>query len=460
MKKTVLLFATLVLPIAFFGQCPSADIVLTSQAEIDNFTINYPGCTMLTHNVKVDGAINTITNVNGFSDIVGGQNIFIQGTQISDLYGLHNLETAGHLALWGNPNLQNLEGLTALQTAVSLEVFVNAGITDLSGMDSIQSFGNVSLFGNGSLVDITHLSFLETLTSLTIGTNALTTFAGLENLHTIEEDFNISNEAVINVDALSNLQSIGGSLFFIGNSQLTDISGLSNIQALVDLYIVETPNLANLSGLENIQSFSGKLRIGFNPQLTDLSVFSNITSVRDLDVYENENLLSLDGLENLEEIQQRLFINGNPLLNSIAGIGDVSPEGIEEVVIFSNPNLTVCNVPLICTVVNDPAVAKTIFDNQTGCNSVQEVQDSCLLGVNDDVLVELVSIYPVPASDFLTISLSETMVFEKAVLYSVTGQKIWETSEKVMSLSAISSGIYFVEVETDKGSIVKKIVKE
>ncbi|GGN01564.1 hypothetical protein GCM10010967_39980 [Dyadobacter beijingensis] len=72
--------------------CGSNGIPLTSQANIDNFAANYPGCIVVQGYVFIAG--NDITNLNGLS-------------QVTDIMG--------DLQIWQNPNLTSLTGLSSLK---------------------------------------------------------------------------------------------------------------------------------------------------------------------------------------------------------------------------------------------------------------------------------------------------------------------------------------------------------
>lgn len=458
MKNTLLFSILLIAPFIVFGQCPNTNVILSTQTEIDNFSVSYPNCTQLTHELKIDGDNSLITNLNGLSAITDASELFILNTEIQNFSGLHNLSSLTDLEIWFNPNIQNLEGLTALQTIGSLEIWMNNGIVNLTGMDNIQAIGSLSLFENDLLEDISELGFIDTLETLVIQGNALNNLSGLENLHTVQGDLSISNEQLQNFDELGNLETIGGSLYVLNNG-VQNLHAFNGIQSLQDLYVVLCPNLSDLSGLENIQTISGRLRIGFNPGLNDLTVFSSINSVEDLDIYQNENLQMLKGIENLQEVSGRVLIANNPLLSDISAIGSMSPQ-VSELVISNNPNLSICKNAFVCAVVDDPTIAKYIYNNNTGCNSIQEVEMACLLSVSEEVLMNSINIYPNPVSEVLFISISENIDFNKASVFTMLGQKVFETSEKNINSSQLSAGIYLIEVETEQGSISKKIVKE
>jgi hypothetical protein len=293
-----------------------------------------------------------------------------------------------------------------------------------------------------------------------LGGNSISTLAGLENLQEVTGNFFVSNELLENFNALESLQSIDGSLYLMNNNYVLDVSAFNNISSLVNLYVVECPNLQNISGFQNLQTVDEVFRIGFNTELRNLVDFTNIISVGNLDIYENENLISLRGLGNLEIIHQRLFINNNPQLIAIQPLRNVDPTQIEEVVILNNINLSICRNDLICAIIEDDSVEKTIALNAPGCNTVEEVLNMCLTNPTDIILNNQLRVYPNPVVETLTILPSENISYFKAIIYSIFGEKLIETSEKDIDFSNLSKGIYFVEIATNKGTISKKIVKK
>ncbi len=467
MKKITLLITLLFSVVVVFGQCPTTNIILSSQAEIDNFAISYPNCTVLTHELKINEQNGPVNNLFGLSLITSAQEIFIVNTQIENFLGLHNLVEISDLAIWGNVKLQNLYGLNSLQTMNRFEAFINVNLIDLSGMNAIQSINNINLFGNSSLIDISDLSFIEILNSLSLGGNGLTSLTGLENLNIITGDLNIDNEPVTNLDELANLEKIGGSLYITSNNQLQNIFALSNIETLENLYIIECPSLENLIGLNSLHTVNKKLRVGFNHGLTTMYGLINITDIEDLEIYENNNMFTLKGLESLNKVTKRILINDNPALNNLEHISYISPNELDDLIMINNDSLEVCNYPLICAIINEPTVYKVIHNNAPGCNSEEEVELSCQEGFNDPKLdtneTSLASqllYYPNPVSEILTINVSEYFTYNKAIVFSLIGKKLFETTNEKIDFSSLSDGIYFVVIETDKESSTIKIIKE
>ena len=439
---------------------PASNIVLTNQADIDNFADNYPNCTALTHELKVDGNGSIINDLSGLSSIISGQKIFITRTQISNFMGLDNLEEVAHLSIWFNENIQDLMGYSSLQSIGFLEVFLNPNLSSFEGVFNLSSLDNISLFQNSSLTDISQLSFVETLNNVEIWANGLNNLSGLENLHTVEGNLKINDESLENFDDLASLETIGGSLYLIDNVLAVNFSAFSNITTLQDLYIIGCSSLTDLDGFIGLQTITGSLRIGYNSGLRDLAGLNDISSVEFFDIYENENFLSLKGIENLDFIGQRVLIDSNESLLSIETLNYVSPSQVDEVVIMNNTSLVLCKNLFICGIISDPTVSKTIFNNDSGCNSVVEVEATCNAPISTLDFRNSVQVFPNPVSEVLMMEIPEDVIFEKAVLNSISGEQLFFDYSPSINFSDFPDGVYFLTIHTSIGSVTKKIIKE
>lgn len=96
-------------------------------------------------------------------------------------------------------------------------------------------------------------------------------------------------------------------------------------------------------------------------------------------------------------------------------------------------------------------------------NNALAIVDFNALSVDDNILEDLnISIYPNPVSDYLSIDNSGDMNIQKIDLFNTNGQLIYSSNSiESINLSAIESGIYFVQLRIDSGRILtKKILKE
>ncbi|MEZ4778172.1 MAG: T9SS type A sorting domain-containing protein [Flavobacteriaceae bacterium] len=69
-------------------------------------------------------------------------------------------------------------------------------------------------------------------------------------------------------------------------------------------------------------------------------------------------------------------------------------------------------------------------------------------------------LYPNPVKDFLNIESEESLV--KVTFYNILGRKLLEVSESFneISMSDVPKGLLLLEIETEKGTVVGKVLKE
>lgn len=124
------------IPLAISTGCPTVSLVFSSQAQIDNFKINYPLCSEFENNIEING--DDIYNLNGLSEIVS-----IAG----DLH-------IGRLQGGGNIPLKNLSGLDSLSSiGGGLKIYGNDSLSALSGLERLSSVGaiGISIYNNQEL---------------------------------------------------------------------------------------------------------------------------------------------------------------------------------------------------------------------------------------------------------------------------------------------------------------------
>ena len=81
------------------------------------------------------------------------------------------------------------------------------------------------------------------------------------------------------------------------------------------------------------------------------------------------------------------------------------------------------------------------------------------VGLNEVEALEF-DLYPNPAKDQFTIVLSTNITLEDINIYDIQGRYINSITQKSVDISSLSSGIYFVELITNKGKSIKRLVKE
>ena len=234
--------------------CPSGDITLSTQEEIDAIFAAYPNCTQLLGKliVRADNPAD-IGNLDALSQLTStGGGLLIDNTAITNLNGLQNLTTTGYnLVITNNLNLTSLAGLENItSTASHLKIENNDALTDLSGLDNITQVGEgLLIFDNDNLQSLSGLNALTNIGSqLYLKSNInLTSLSGLESLTSIGTDIRIQgNSNLSSLNALLNLIAINGYIQITGNDALTSLMGLENIDP-AGITQVTVSNNSNLS---------------------------------------------------------------------------------------------------------------------------------------------------------------------------------------------------------------------
>ena len=78
----------------------------------------------------------------------------------------------------------------------------------------------------------------------------------------------------------------------------------------------------------------------------------------------------------------------------------------------------------------------------------------------DDNEMEMISVYPNPTHDVIFIGANNDMSVQRVEVFNVTGQKVMSSTESVINVSGLGSGMYFVRITTDDGIVIRSIVKQ
>ncbi|MFY0690065.1 MAG: hypothetical protein JXQ90_23030 [Cyclobacteriaceae bacterium] len=325
-------------------QCKPPSIQIENQETLDNLIDDYEEC-------------------------IEFESITISGDDIRDLSGLSFIHEIRHLALFDLPNLTQLNGLkiesikdltidgTALNDLTGLEVtkigslsiIRNQMLTTMEGLENSSIDDRVSIYANPKLESLLSLSHLEELNGLWIGGN-MPNLNGLENLRFVQD---------MTIGPLPKLQSL---------------SGLENLDSAGLIYITQNVMLKDLGALANLRS-ADHLDISYNSSLQNTVGFIQLGSLNSLYLNENKNLLEIGGFENLLKLEQ-LQISRNPDLTYLNGLENLTMIG-SSLVIEENGSLTNCSINGICASLNSSISELRIVNNAIGCNSVNEVKDSC-----------------------------------------------------------------------------------
>lgn len=395
MKKIILLIGiSLFIQINVSSQpCPPGGITFSTQASIDNFQINYPGCTEILGEVVING--DDITNLDGLSVL----------TSIGGYFYINNC-----------PTLTSITGLSGLTFIGGyLNVWACSILPSLSGLENVPTIG-------GYLVIVLN--------------DSITTLSGLDNLTSIEGYLSIwFNDGLTSLTGLNNVSYIGENIEIIGNDTLESLYGLENVSSIGGhLLIEDNKSLISLVGLNNLTSIDGYL-----------------------DIYNNDVMPNLSDLVNLTSIGGYLKIHNNSSMTSLTGLDNIDAATILDLGIYYNYLLSSCEVQSVCDYLVSPGGSISIHNNTTGCNNQDEVEDSCIpVSVDKFGILNEIIIQPNPFSSFTTIEYTLLQPSTVHItIYNLIGEQVevirqQQSSGKqqiIWNADGLPSGVYYIRMQ-------------
>ncbi|MCB9300538.1 MAG: hypothetical protein H6566_07810 [Lewinellaceae bacterium] len=328
MKKQFFSILALFLALSARSQsCLPDGITFSTQAEVDNFPLDYPGCTEVEGDLEIFGAdIHDLSGLSGLSSIGGFFRIY-NIPSIANLEGLNNLgSVGGSFYLDNNYALTDITALNNLQTiGGDFEIVGNPELTNLSGLGSLATIGGWLALDDTALSDLNGLGQLSSVGgNLLIRYNGvLTSLAGLNNLQAVGGEVEIQgNEILPDMNGLAGLTSIGGNLLIDGNNSLLHFTGLSNLRTVGKGFVVSNnPALQHFSGLDSLRTIGDSLFVLSNPSLIDLGGMAWLDSIGGkLHLKYNNALTNFGNFGHLSYIGGHFILESNPLLAQLAGL--------------------------------------------------------------------------------------------------------------------------------------------
>jgi len=462
MKTLIAISLGLFLSITASSQtCLPDGIVFTTQAQIDSFQINYPGCTEIYGNVYI-----------GYQDYE---------SNITNLTGLNSLQSIRlDLYIWYDNSLINLIGLENLNyIGRDLYIAQNDSLITLQGIENLISIGgDISIIGNNALCTCEIQSICNYLANPTGSVDIYNNANGCQNPFSIASACGITitclpfgNYNLLSQTDVDNFQTnypectdLEGQVVISG-SNISNLNGLSKVTSIGNWLIIEyADSLLNLSGLDNLNS-TGGLLIWFNLKLTSMSGLDNLISINGhVLIGENDSLQDLGGLENLNSIGGSLDIDYNTRLNNIKAIENIESATITDLYIYGNPNLSTCQIESICDYLANPNGVVLIQENAVGCNDQEEVEAACDVGLKEAAISEsLISIYPNPASTHIIIEASIPINNGTLKILNLQGHELYhyqiKGSKMNIDISDLTAGVYFVRFSSENTVTMFKVLK-
>lgn len=404
--------------------CLPEGITFTSQAQLDAFPTDYPGCTVIEGTVLIEEA---------------------KSGDITQLNGLAQVTAIGQY----------------------LEIRTNNALANLRGLESLASIGG-------------RLNIASNI--------ALSSLAGLKNLSTIGASLGISsNHALKDIEALRNLRSIAGDLSVSQNERLASLAGLDSIAAIVGHLIIRSNlSLQNLTGLDAVASVGKVLQIDNNPNLTSLEGLTSLTSVgedliidnnpalnslrglnsvqrvgRYLQIVNNNSLTNLNGLNGLTSVRGLVQVYNNPSLISLAGIDSIDHAGIQDLALIANEKLSDCSVASICDYLGIAANLASISENEEFCNTREVILRDCDRdGITIISTLNKILFFPNPTRDLVEVKGAGLTNAGFRVTDSI-GRHIFsgQLENNQIDLSNLAAGIYFIRLTTESINVVAPVCK-
>lgn len=381
--------------------CGAGGLSFSTQAEINSFTTNFPGCTQVLGDITITGA--TITNLNGLSGVTSiGGSLFIYEAPLTNLTGLGALtQVSGGVNVSFCPSLTSLTGLSALTEITGQLTVWNTAIVNFSGMPLLTKLGALSLRENTSMTSFTGLGGITSLVGwLYVSDNPVASTAGLENLTSVGQ-LSLFN-STMNFSGLASLKTIAGP--FEAFSAFGNFNGLGALESIGGTFDVHNPGIMSLVGLTSLESIGGDLAIANTDYLSSLNGLQALKSVGGkIDIYNNESLSTLSGIDNVDATT----------------FSDLS---------LSNSSLYECNVKSICVYLSDPSNPATLSGNQIGCDSRAAILAT----------PECQTALPVHLAGFRGVVTPEG----NKLVWNTT----WEANNKGFAIERSDNALYFTEI--------------
>lgn len=125
------------------------------------------------------------------------------------------------------------------------------------------------------------------------------------------------------LEPLSKLEKIGGSVYIQSQSNLTDLSPLNNINHIGGNLAVSNSAAVNIP-FQSLEYLASDLTVQANDNLIDFTGFPLLDSLwGDINIFANENLVSIDALNHITKTRGIISIHLNPALESIGGFNSL-----------------------------------------------------------------------------------------------------------------------------------------
>lgn len=162
---------------------------------------------------------------------------------------------------------------------------------------------------------------------VTITTSA--DFTQLKDKCAIEGDLNVTSAELTNLDGLSAITHVTGSVEITGNPSLVSLEGISQLRSVDGvLWISENDSLTEITGFNELLK-TGGLVIEGNPSVTTIAGFAALQRVHSnlVAINDNDKLVTLIGFGSLVKIDKDFNFYGNASIKTLGIFNALSTVG-------------------------------------------------------------------------------------------------------------------------------------
>ena len=165
---------------------------------------------------------------------------------------------------------------------------------------------------------------------------------------------------------------------------------------------------------------------------------------------------------------QSITINGNDSIIIRNGFNQLSTQVLpnnatnkQVIWSISDTNLaTISQTGMLTAKANGTVIVTATAADGGGAKATKTITISNQnVGLNDINLTNQITVYPNPSGNFVTITTNNNLTIQQLQLLDITGKVIAQFSNQTeIDLSNIANGVYLINIQTEKGNLVKQVV--
>ena len=356
-KEIIIGMLLLMLPILSYAQCPSGDILLETQEEVDQFVLDYPNCTQIKANLTIkEWDVTDLSFLENITRINDNLSIHLTNAQF---LALDNLEfVGGDLVITNNEYVEHLNFPNINSIGRNLVINGNTNLLSISGFEKITSLNHLAISDNWYLETIPEFGKLETLTEVTqiIENEHLKEIRGFNALICATGIMIHGNDLLKTIDGFHSIKKVAGSfggLSITYNTSIEEIKGFENLEHASYIHLVSNsgastpintvPVFSSLTGAGSVQlagSNFPKIYKGFENlvqvggvtidglrKVEEFTGFNKIETAVRVVVANNNQMIKLNSFAKLQETQYEFVIKRSKNLEEIGDIKELKKVG-------------------------------------------------------------------------------------------------------------------------------------